>query len=84
MIGAATNPPPEAGRCRWRMVDRADTVRWQGYLRGAAPARFRFRSLSPVFGGATLLLNARASGDALDLWTACPEGPVAMEARAEW
>ena len=53
-------------------------------LRGAAPARFRFRSLSPVFGGATLLLNARASGDALDLWTACPEGPVAMEARAEW
>jgi len=59
-------------------------VHYAADLRGAAPARFRFRSLSPVFGGATLLLNARASGDALDLWTACPEGPVAMEARAEW
>ncbi|MEQ9081580.1 MAG: hypothetical protein RLP09_47380, partial [Sandaracinaceae bacterium] len=37
VIGAATNPPPEAGRCRRRLVDRADTVRWQGYLRAAAP-----------------------------------------------
>ncbi|NDW02277.1 MaoC family dehydratase N-terminal domain-containing protein [Salipiger sp. PrR002] len=53
-------------------------------LRGRAPQRFRFRSLSPVFGGAPLLLNAQDSGDALELWTACPDGPVAMEARAEW
>lgn len=53
-------------------------------LRGRAPFKFRFRSLSPVFSGAPLLLNARESNGALDLWTACPDGPVTMEARAEW
>ncbi|WP_417839552.1 FAS1-like dehydratase domain-containing protein [Tritonibacter scottomollicae] len=59
-------------------------VQYAADLRGSAPQRFRFRSLSPVFGGTALLLNARESGDALELWTACPDGPVAMEARAQW
>ena len=59
-------------------------VQYAAELRGSAPKRFQFRSLSPVFGGPPLLLNASGSGDALALWTARPDGPVAMEARAEW
>lgn len=53
-------------------------------LRGQAPKSFAFRSLSPLFDNADFTLNAKAEGDALNLWTARINGPVAMEARAEW
>ncbi|WP_417722328.1 FAS1-like dehydratase domain-containing protein [Salipiger sp.] len=53
-------------------------------LRGAAPARFTFRSLSPIFDTADFTLNAGDDGAALTLWTAGTGGPKAMEARAEW
>ncbi|MEO1986446.1 MAG: MaoC family dehydratase N-terminal domain-containing protein [Martelella sp.] len=53
-------------------------------LRGSAPVRFRFRGLSPAIAGKPLLINARENGDVFDLWTAQPNGPVTMEARAEW
>ncbi|MDR5652132.1 FAS1-like dehydratase domain-containing protein [Ruixingdingia sedimenti] len=52
--------------------------------RGARPARFSFRSLSPIFDTADFTINAEPDGDALKLWTARIGGPVAMEARAEW
>ncbi|AKQ42713.1 hypothetical protein CP97_12710 [Aurantiacibacter atlanticus] len=53
-------------------------------LRGCAPARFSFRSLSPIFGEAQFTLNAREEDGATALWTAGAGGPIAMEARAEW
>lgn len=53
-------------------------------LHGATPTRFRFRSLSPVFDGPGFSLNATRDGDTLRLWTAMTDGPVAMEAFAEW
>ncbi|WP_319824003.1 MaoC family dehydratase N-terminal domain-containing protein [Thalassovita sp.] len=51
---------------------------------GKPPARFRFRSLSPLFDNTDMTLNASTDGDALTLWTARTGGPVAMEAHAEW
>ncbi|TYC61977.1 protein dehydratase [Rhodobacterales bacterium] len=53
-------------------------------LRGVAPAEFRFRSFSPVFDTADVILHAQETPDGMKLWTARPEGPVAMEAIATW
>ncbi|WP_353475263.1 MaoC family dehydratase N-terminal domain-containing protein [Salipiger sp. H15] len=53
-------------------------------LRGAAPARFEFRSLSPIFDTLGFSLNARDEGEVLHLWTAAEGGPVAMQAEARW
>lgn len=52
--------------------------------KGRAPARFAFRSLSPIFDDGNFTLNAAPEGDDLKLWTARMDGPVAMEARAKW
>ena len=53
-------------------------------LRGAAPAQFRFRGLSPAFSGTPLVLHATEENGAMTLWSAAPGGPVAMEASAQW
>lgn len=54
-------------------------------LRGAPPARFSFRSLSPLFDDAPVLLNATGgAAGPMRLWTARPDGPVAMQAQADW
>ena len=53
-------------------------------LRGAAPAHFDFRSLSPLFDTDDFALNAAEEKDGMKLWTARPGGPVAMEARVAW
>lgn len=53
-------------------------------LKGAPPARFSFRGLSPVFDDDGLTLNASPEGDGLKLWTAREGGPVAMAAEAGW
>ncbi|WP_136649249.1 FAS1-like dehydratase domain-containing protein [Paracoccus aeridis] len=53
-------------------------------LHGRRPARFDFRSLSPLFDDADFTLNADEDGGDLRLWTAGVGGPVAMEARASW
>jgi 3-methylfumaryl-CoA hydratase len=53
-------------------------------IRGKRPARFSFRSLSPLFDTADFALNAEDDAGALRLWTSAASGPVAMEARAEW
>lgn len=59
-------------------------AQYAGELRGQSPAKFSFRSLSTIFGGSQMSLNARDEDGAMILWTAGPGGPVAMEARAEW
>ena len=53
-------------------------------IRGRRPARFEFRSLSPLFDDADFTLNATDDGDGLQLWTCSSDGPTAMEARATW
>ena len=53
-------------------------------LHGRRPARFDFRSLSPLFDDADFTLNADEDGGDLRLWTSAVDGPVAMEARASW
>lgn len=53
-------------------------------IRGAPPARFSFRSLSPLFDDADVGLHATEDGDGLKLWTARESGPVAMSAEAAW
>jgi 3-methylfumaryl-CoA hydratase len=53
-------------------------------LRGATPAQFAFRSLSPIFDTSDFTLNARDGKDAMKLWSAADAGPVAMEATAQW
>ncbi|AXC48807.1 protein dehydratase [Paracoccus suum] len=53
-------------------------------LGGSPPARFEFRSLTPIFDTQDYVLNAAADGDGMRLWTAAVDGPVAMEARATW
>jgi len=59
-------------------------VQFAEKLRGKCPARFDFRSLSPLFDDAPFTLNAEPDADGLRLWTAYVDGPVAMEARATW
>lgn len=53
-------------------------------IKGAPPAQFDFRSLSPLFDDADFTLNATVEGAGLRLWTAYVDGPVAMEATATW
>lgn len=53
-------------------------------LRGKRPTRFDFRSFSPLFDDADFTLNATDDGDGLKLWTSYADGPLAMEARAQW
>jgi 3-methylfumaryl-CoA hydratase len=53
-------------------------------IRGTPPARFTFRSLSPLFDNAPVLLNAVEEGDGLKLWTCRRGGPIAMTAEATW
>lgn len=59
-------------------------VQFAEKIRGKRPARFDFRSLSPLFDIADYTLNAAADGEGLRLWTSGVDGPVAMEARATW
>ena len=56
---------------------------------GRAPDRFSFRGLAPAFCRGSLelqagQLNVEAASAALEVWSAEPAGPVAMQAKAEW
>lgn len=52
--------------------------------RGTRPSGFRFRGVSPLCQGPMLLNAAPANDGALSLWTAAPDGPIAMQAEACW
>jgi len=52
---------------------------------GRPPDVFSFRSLAPILGlGAISLRAEKRNDDALKLWTATAEGPIATEATAHW
>ncbi|MES0882697.1 FAS1-like dehydratase domain-containing protein [Roseibium sp. SCP14] len=53
-------------------------------IKGKAPADFRFRSTSALFDTDDFTINAASTPDGLTLWTARPDGPIAMEAHARW
>ena len=53
-------------------------------IRGTAPVRFSFRSLSPLFDNEALHLHAEEDSGRLKLWTARAGGPPAMTADAAW
>lgn len=52
---------------------------------GRAPDRFAFRGIAPAFCGVPLDLHAgHMEAGKLALWSAAPQGPIAMQAEAEW
>lgn len=53
-------------------------------LGGRLPAKFEFRSLSPLFDDKNFTLNAIEVVGGLKLWTSAVDGPIAMEALATW
>jgi len=53
-------------------------------IHGRAPERFTFRSQAPLFESDKINLHASWNGEALHLWTARENGPVAMSAVATW
>ena len=59
--------------------------RYAADLRGTPPARFRFRSLSPLFDDDAISLHAEETTDGgLKVWTAREGGPVATLGEADW
>lgn len=59
-------------------------VQYAADLAGKPPSRFAFRSMAPIFDTAAFTINAKPEGTSMHLWTAQADGPVAMEARADW
>ncbi|MEP9379231.1 MaoC family dehydratase N-terminal domain-containing protein [Aquabacter sp. CN5-332] len=59
-------------------------LRYAAELKGAAPARFSFRGLSPLFDNEMFHVHAEPEGAGIKLWTARAGGPVAMTAEAAW
>ena len=53
-------------------------------LHGSPPTGFRYRGRSPLFCDQTFTVNATSSDTGMSLWTARPNGPVAMQAEAFW
>ena len=52
--------------------------------RGMTPANYAFRSQAPLFDTAPMRLEAVEEGARTILWTARPDGPVAMRAEVGW
>jgi 3-methylfumaryl-CoA hydratase len=52
--------------------------------RGAAPKKFSYRGVQPLFEGSEFSINANDTGAAMELWTANSEGQPTMKATATW
>ena len=51
---------------------------------GAAPKKFTYRGVQPLFEGSEFSVNANESGEGLELWTANSQGQPTMKATATW
>ena len=51
---------------------------------GKAPKTFTYRGLQPLFDGAEFSVNASATGDTMELWTANSAGAPTMKGTATW
>ncbi|MDB2324422.1 MaoC family dehydratase N-terminal domain-containing protein [Alphaproteobacteria bacterium] len=53
-------------------------------VKGKPPKRFAYRGKSPLFAGSPFTVNAAETDDGMSLWTAGTDGPIAMQAFANW
>ena len=51
---------------------------------GQAPKTFAYRGLQPLFDGSEFSVNASATGDTMELWTANNAGAPTMKGTAVW
>jgi 3-methylfumaryl-CoA hydratase len=51
---------------------------------GAAPKRFSYRGVQPLFEGSEFSVNANASESGMELWTANSQGQPTMKGTATW
>jgi 3-methylfumaryl-CoA hydratase len=51
---------------------------------GAAPKKFSYRGLQPLFEGSEFSVNANDAGNGLELWTANAQGQPTMKGTATW
>ena len=51
---------------------------------GAAPKKFGYRGLQPLFEGSEFSINANETADGMELWTASSQGQPTMKATATW
>jgi 3-methylfumaryl-CoA hydratase len=51
---------------------------------GAAPRKFSYRGVQPLFEGAEFSVNANKTGADMDLWTANSQGQPTMKGTATW
>jgi len=51
---------------------------------GAAPRKFSYRGVQPLFEGAEFSVNANKTGGGMELWTANSEGQPTMKGTATW
>jgi 3-methylfumaryl-CoA hydratase len=51
---------------------------------GAAPQKFSYRGLQPLFEGSEFSVNANATGAGMELWTANSAGQPTMKGTATW
>ena len=53
-------------------------------LHGAAPKKFSYRGVQPLFEGSEFSVNANETGAGMELWTANSEGQPTMKGTASW
>src|ERR1700731_3792630 len=53
-------------------------------LHGAAPKKFSYRGLQPLFEGSEFSINANDAGAGMELWTANSAGQPTMKGTATW
>jgi 3-methylfumaryl-CoA hydratase len=51
---------------------------------GAAPKKFSYRGLQPLFEGSEFSVNANDTASGMELWTANSEGQPTMKGTATW
>jgi 3-methylfumaryl-CoA hydratase len=51
---------------------------------GAAPAKFSYRGVQPLFEGSEFSVNANETEDGMELWTANSDGVPTMKGTASW
>jgi 3-methylfumaryl-CoA hydratase len=59
-------------------------VEFAAKLHGAAPKKFSYRGVQPLFEGGEFSINANATGAGMELWTANSAGQPTMKGSAVW
>jgi len=59
-------------------------VEFAAKLRGAAPKKFSYRGVQPLFEGSEFSINANQTSAGMELWTANSEGQPTMKGNATW